>query len=194
MTAVVYERGSLTKLAEINAGPGAPDYAYYLSAMDISGKDATGRRLAASGWVISNCTSTWNGKRIRIDQLKGSSTKNILTRGLHAHDRDGESVAAQVQRDIVTFRYDGGIGDSDLLWTSAVARYRIEQSHAVRDTPIALTRAGFIDEWLSMTDRDPKLWAEPQATEMRTTVAPVIQKNGFEWSNIGRCGDRKSVV
>lgn len=126
VTAVVYERGSLTKLAEINAAPDKPDYAYFLSGIDISGKDASGLRVAASGWVASNCTSTWNGKRIRIDQLRRSSMENILARDLYAHDRDAvEDVAAQVQRNTVTFRYDGGIGDSDLLSTPALAKYRI---------------------------------------------------------------------
>ena len=88
VTAVVYERGTLTKLGEINAGPHEPDYAYFLSELDLSDKDTSGRRLAASGWVISNCTSTWNGKRIRIDGLKGGSVENILARDLYAHDRD----------------------------------------------------------------------------------------------------------
>jgi hypothetical protein len=69
-----------------------------------------------------------------------------------------------------------------------MARYRFVEGHAVREAPIALTRAGFIQEWLTTTDADPKRWGESQAVEMRANLAPVIQKHGFEWSNIGRCG------
>ena len=185
MTAVVYERGPLARLAAINA---SPDATSYLSGLDVSGRDATGRRLIASGWVRSNCASTWNGKYIRIDQLSGSSVKNLLARDLYAHDRYGAyTVAVQVQRDVVTFRYDGGIENPDLLFTPAVARYRIVQGRAVREVPIALTRAGFIQEWLSMTDADPKIWAEPQAVGMRATVAPAVEKHGFDWANVAHC-------
>jgi hypothetical protein len=63
VTAVVYERGPLARLAEINA---SPDAASYLSGLDVSGKDEAGRRLLASGWVISHCTSTWNGKTLPL--------------------------------------------------------------------------------------------------------------------------------
>lgn len=118
VTAVVYERGSLTRLAEINAERADSGYALYLSGVDVGSTDETGARLIASGWVGSNCTSYWNGKRIRIDRLSGSSVKNLLARNLRAHDRfEVESVAARIQQDVVTFEYDGGIDNTEMLLT-----------------------------------------------------------------------------
>lgn len=188
VTALVYERNSLTRLAEINAEPADSGYALYLSGVDVGSKDETGARLIASGWVVSNCTSTWNGKRIRIDRLNGSSVKNLLALDLYAHDRDAESVAARIEQDVITFEYDGGINNPEYSCAPAIARYRIVDGRAVREAPIALTRAGFIQEWLSMTDADPGRWGEPQALESRTEVAAEVEKHGFEWVAIALCG------
>lgn len=170
VTAIVYERTSLAKLAEINATPGSVEFPYYLSGIDVSDKDATGGRLIASGWTVSNpaCTSTWNGKLIRIDQANDSWVKNILRRDLWAHDRDPENITVRVKGSDVTFEYDGGTPDVRLFVSPSIARYRIVDNQAVRESPIALTRSGFINEWLNMTDSEAKGWGKPQAIEKRT--------------------------
>lgn len=194
VTAIVYQSRPLKRLAYLNADPAESEYAFYLSGLDVGGKDSTGVRVVASGWVASNCTSTWNGKRIRIDRLTGSVVEPILTRDLNAQDSDeGESVAARVERDFVTFRYKGAVGDGDLLSGPAVARYRIVGSQAVLASPVALTRAGFIHEWLLMPEAEAAKWSEPEAVAMRSSVAAPIEAHGFEWARIGRCGGSPPV-
>jgi hypothetical protein len=187
VTAVLYNRKSFTRFGSIDVGE--PEYAFYLSGLDAGEVTVTGHRVVASSWVASNCTSTWNGKRIRIDQVRESSVDNLLARNLFAQDRDeAENVAAWVQGDVVTFWYRGGLGDSQLLAGPSVARYRILGGHAVRESPIALTRAGFIHEWLTMTDADAVRWAESNAVEKRGTISAEINKYGFEWTHIAQCG------
>ena len=113
----------------------------------------TEERFFASGWVVSNCTSNWNGKRVGIDRWKNSVVRGVLVRDLAAKDSaEGESISAPVERDVVTFRYSGAIGDVDLLSGPAIARYRIVGDRAVPTLPVALTRAGFIHEWMAMSD------------------------------------------
>jgi hypothetical protein len=191
VTAAIYQRAPLTRLGYINAKPGR---GYSLSGLDVGEKDATGKRLVASGWVFSNCTSTWNGKRIRIDWLTGHSVENILQRDLYAQDREPEeTVAAWVRPDSVTFWYASGIEDISLGRTSAIARYRIAGDRAVREVPVALTRAGFIHEWLTMSDDEAVRWSEPAAVKLRKAVAAAAEKRGFEFARVARCGGSPAV-
>jgi hypothetical protein len=157
-------------------------------------KDASGARIVASGWVYSNCTSVWNGKRIRIDRLKASSVENILARSLSARDREaGENVAPWVRGDVVTFWYDGGLPDAEMMSTPAIARYRVAENRAVREPPMALTRAGFIEEWLAMDDSEAARWSEPEALRVHRALAPAFQHDSFKWEHIGRCAGSPPV-
>ena len=188
-TVALYQLSPLTKLAHFSATPGEPEYAYYLSGLDVGARSANGLRLVASGWVASNCTSNWNGKRIRIDRLNGHSADNLLARDLYARDRDGtETVAASIQQDVVTFNYDGGLGDSKLMSVPAIARYRVAGVRVFREAPIALTRAGFIHEWLDIVDSEAVHWGETGAMGKRKEIAAGIAKHGFEWASVASCG------
>lgn len=193
VTAVLYDRRSRTRLADINAESGESQYAFYLSGLDVAAKDASGRRVVASGWTISNCTSTWNGKRIRIDRVGEPSIEGILARDLDAQDRDGENVDAWVQGDVVTFWYQGAIGDPDLLSVPAIARYRVLGNRAIREAPLALTRAGFIREWLTVSDAEAVRWGDTRALEARNSIAAQIEKHGFQLGRIARCGGTPPV-
>jgi len=191
VTAVLYDRRSLTRLAAINAvQPDSKDwYWHYLAGLDIGPKDVSGRRLVASGWVVSNCTSNWNGKTIRIDRLNRTSVENILTQGLEARDRYGEeTVAPRVQEDVVTFLYDGGTGDLALTSTPAIVRYRVVRDQVIRQAPVALTRAGFIHEWLGMAGSDARRWSAPEAFARHEALASAMEGHVFEWEHIARCG------
>lgn len=193
-TAVLYQRRPLKRLAYLNADES--QNAYYLSGVDVGGEDSTGERIVATGWVASNCTSTWNGKRIRIDLLRGSSVERLFARELDAQDRaegEGESVAPRVARGVVTFRYQGGIGDAVLLSGASVARYQIIKGRAVLESPLALTRAGFIHEWLELAEADAARWGEPEAVAMRASAVSSIVGHGFEWERIARCGGSPPV-
>jgi hypothetical protein len=193
VTAVLYRRMPLTRLGYLTATAGAMD-AHYLSGLDVGGPDANGERLVASGWVASNCTSTWNGKQIRVDRVNGRSVESILARDLAAQDREpAEAVSAWVQRDVVTFWYQGGLFDPGLISTPAIARYRIVGGRAVRETPIALTRAGFIHEWLSLPDAGAVRWGEPEAAALRKAVAAALENHVFRFAQIGRCGGTPPV-
>jgi len=129
VTALVYERAKLKRLAAINAA-GDDSYAYYLSGIDAAGRDNEGQRLIASGWVISNCTSTWNGKRIRIDRGGGDvlvprtvgrkGHKAVQTRALSS----GHHAACAASTAAVSAAVCGAAAAAPIvrrIWTAAIS-------------------------------------------------------------------------
>ena len=190
-TAILYQGAPLHRLTHFNAGP---DYAYRLSGLDAGEKDAAGRRLLGSGWTASNCTSSWNGKRIRVDRLSGNSLENLFARALAAKSRYLEDdISVRAQSDGVTFWYEGGLGDLTLLSGPAVARYRLAGDHLVRDLPVALTRAGFMHEWLEMDDAEVVRWSDAQAVKVHAEVASAFQNQVFGWARVAQCGGSPPV-
>jgi hypothetical protein len=192
-TGIIYQSNPVARLASLSAEADKSTVGYYLSGLSISAADASGERLIASGWVVSNCTSTWNGKRIRIDRLSAGSngtTKQILAQDVSAQDRfdEGENVGATIDGDSVNFRYRGATGDSELLSGPAVARFLVTSDRATRTAPVALTRAGILYEWLRLNDSEVAWWSTPEAMAMRKFSASLIVNKGFQWERIAKCG------
>jgi hypothetical protein len=73
-----------------------------------------------------------------------------------------------------------------------VARYRVVGDAAVLELPVALTRAGFIHEWLGMSDADARRWSDPQAASARSGASTALS-HGFEWKRVSRCGGSPPV-
>jgi hypothetical protein len=121
-------------------------------------------RIIATGWEHNNCSSSWNGKMIRIDRVEPDGMVTpILEEGLWAYsgNRPGEVVAPWVQLDEVSFLYDRGSIFTEVFIMPAIRKYRIEGDRAVREAPIAINVAGFIEEWLELSDRDAANWSSP---------------------------------
>jgi hypothetical protein len=188
---LVYDRKSLANVGSTSGGDS--EYAYYLSSLAIGEKDADGSRIVASGWVVSNCTSTWNGKQIRIDRMDGHSTTQVLSREFGAHDREADSVASWIENDVVTFFYSASTWNSDLNETASIARYRVAGRQAVREGPVALTRLGFIEEWLNATEFDPKDYASQEAVAARAKTVRALHGKIFEWQAVRRCAGTPPV-
>jgi hypothetical protein len=188
VAAAVYQRRPWKRLAVLNAGD--PEYAFHLSGVDAGVAGRSGERILATAWVASNCTSTWNGKRIRIDRTAGTSIIPVLAANLNAQDRfEGEAVGVSMPGNIVTFLYRGPTGDGDLISGPSIARYRVAQDRAVREAPIALTRAGFLQEWLNMDEAEALRWGTAQAAAARASIS----KDGFEWARIAQCAGSPAV-
>jgi hypothetical protein len=186
-TAILYGRGSRRRLGYLNGRTDGGVDALHLSGFDIGAEDDSGDRLIASGWTFANCTSVWNGKRIRIDKLKASVVRNLFERDLAARSREPEDVSSSVRGSVATFRYDGAAGDLDLMATSAVARYGIDGDRVVREAPVALTRAGFVYEWINMDEAEAARWGDAAAIKVRKSVVSAMEKHAFEWQRVAHC-------
>lgn len=186
-TAVVYTRDRPQRLAHLTAWTGNTKYAYQLAGFDVAPAAPDGSRLFASGWVISNCSSTWNGKQIRIDRISGPSLHPVLSRSLDAQSGfQDEDVAPRIEDSEVTFHYQGATGDGDFLSLPTLARYRVTGTTARRIAPIALTRVGFLYEWLRMSHAEAGRWADPQPLAAHHSAAAAISYVS-EWTHVGRC-------
>jgi hypothetical protein len=166
MAVALYEKHSLKRLGWLQADQAESGFPYHLSGLDAVHRGAAGEWLVASSWTVSNCTSSWNGKRVRIDILRGTGIENLMAKDLYARDRDRvEDVAVWVRQDVVTFWYEGGLRNADLMSVPGILRYQITGDIAAREAPVALTRAGFLQEWLNMDDAE----AAAGASQMRLT-------------------------
>lgn len=182
-TAVVYTRNPNRRLAVLNVNS---NYPAHLSGFDAAPAAPNGARLLASGWTVSNCTSTWNGKFIRIHHASPAALHLILARSLSAQSGfEEEDVAPRIQANHVTFRYQGATGDGDFLSLPTLARYRVIDNTATRIAPLALTRAGFLHEWLQLSTNGAARWAEPQTLALHHTEAKTIQP--AQWTHAARC-------
>jgi hypothetical protein len=194
MVVAVYEKDSSNRLALLRANEADSAFSYHLSGLDAARRGASREWLVASSWTVSNCASTWNGKRVRIDALNEAAVKNLAAKDIYARDRDRvEDVAVWVQRDLVTFWYEGGIQNSDLVSVPAILRYRVTGDLAVREGPIALTRAGFLQEWLNMDDAEAARWSEPDAAGKHAPASVAFAHDTFLWDRIARCDSSPQV-
>jgi hypothetical protein len=168
-------------MAWVNGDP-AFETAYLLSSLDASGG------VVASGWTISNCTSAWNGKLIRIDRAGEKGVQNLFRRALSAHDRDRlPSVAASIQGEFVAFRYDGALGDAALMSGPSIARYRVSGEKVTREAPLALTLAGFVHEWIDLNDAEASRWSELEAERVHPKAAADFKEGLLDWESVARC-------
>jgi hypothetical protein len=187
-TAILYQRSSLKRFGWVNGDPTFEGFAYILSGIDA------GAGVLATGWTISNCTSTWNGKLIRIDRVKPGAMENVLRRELSAQDRwPEESISARVREDAVTFWYSGAVGDSVMLSGPSIARYRVDGNRATRESPIALTRAGFLHEWVEMNDAESTRWSTPEAARAHHSIAADFKDQAIHWEDVTHCGGAPPV-
>ena len=87
----------------------------------------------------------------------------------------------------VTFKYIAGLADANLMARPGIARYRIEGGRAIREAPIASTRVGFMDEWLSMDDVNAARWSTPEAARVHASLVNDFKSTTFKWQSAARC-------
>jgi hypothetical protein len=126
--------------------------------------------------------------------VSSAEVKNLVAKDLYARDRDRvEDVAVWVQRDVVSFWYEGGLRNEDLLSVPGILRYRVTGDLAVREGPVALTRAGFLQEWLNMDDAEATRWSEPDAASQHAAISAAFAHDAFSWERIARCDGSSQV-
>lgn len=170
-TVVLYEKNSRKRVAWLNADLPLQGHGYLAASVDV-GDESPGGRLVASGWELTNCTGAWTSKIARIDRIQNSTVNSILKSALNAYSSSRpEVVAAWVQANQVTFFYDHGSAIEQVFATPTINRYEVLGMEATRVPPIALTRAGFIEEWLEMPDAEAARWSTPEAARRHHLLA-----------------------
>lgn len=183
-TVVLYSRSPLRRVARINAWKTSSSGSR-LRALTVGPDDPARGRIIASEWVASNCTSNWNGNNFRIDLIRRGTLRNALNRAVGASGAD--AVRISVEGDAVALNYTTMSGETADLLRPGIARYRIEDRRAVRQSPIAASYGGFIDEWLELAGPDAAQWSAPEAATRHQEMAAKFSKEQFEWEHAAAC-------
>jgi hypothetical protein len=193
-TILIYRRDSLRSVGRLDHHDPRFQFGLGFSSV-IGGETSDGRKLLASGSYSEWCTSTLIGVGLRIDSIENGSLHNLLNQNRSARffDDPEKLVRPSIQDDVVTFRYTANLGDADLMARPAIARYTITSQGAVRIAPIALSRVGFVDEWLNMDRREAARWSTPQAAAQHDAVTAWFKRQAMKFAGISHCPGLTSV-
>lgn len=123
-TVVVYtETAPRKRLLRVSAQD-RYSHGFWLRDFTIGQPGPAGNRITGSAWVMSNCTSNWNGNEFRIDTLDAEGK-------LHNAHSSGESVyfgapmVVTTSGDTVTFDFTGSSRNPDQLPPREAKRFRV---------------------------------------------------------------------
>jgi hypothetical protein len=187
-TLAIYNSRSSQRVITINSDNAFSGTSMHLSGFALGKADLRGRRVIATSWFHSRCTSIWSSAVLRIDTLDGNSIKPILRREVGAKEGDREDkIQPLINGNIVEFRYSADIWDMEAVALPIVARYRLVGQRPVRETPIALTRGSFLREWLNLDDDEAVRWSSSGASALHHSVAAQFARKNFEWRSVSHC-------
>ena len=158
---------------------------WWFSPVAVGPKDRDGRRLLAVGGNSGWCTSNTRGGTLRVDEILDTSMRTLLDRDVSYWSGNDAYITAAVLGSTAEFRYDVMLYP-DLMARQAIARFSRAGSGLQREAPIALSLAGFIDEWLKMDDSEGARWSTSRAAQHHPQLARWVAQ-GFTFKRIARC-------
>jgi hypothetical protein len=188
-TLLLYQRNPLRRLGILN-GEVSFSHGYILGEARF-GRSSVDRRLVATAWIGSNCTSVWNGMRLRLDEASETSIRNVLNRPLAAKNDEFE---LKVEENIATFSYGTLMLDDQIQGRRGIARYRVQNGRAVREAPFAVQRSGLVDEWVKLATEAVRPWSGMGAVRMHSSVVAGMEGKSFAWQTVASCpGTAKTI-
>ena len=201
-TIVLYQRTPWQRLGWISQDVTTGEYMQFSS---ITGglKDADGKRLIASGaYPIMRRYNGPMAVKFRVDVLEGSAMKTILNKEVMAeydwqHDKVEEQfVASTVEGNVATFLFWRPMRTVDL--SRGMFRYSVSGSTLTRIPPLAITKGGFIDEWLRLEPDEAARMSAPEAAEGHRAMNDFLRlhkdDDHFYFDKISMCGDNWEVI
>jgi len=95
-------------------------------------------------------------------------------------------ITASVQGSTAEFRYETLVPGPEVMVRKAIARFSRAGGGLERNAPIALSRAGFVDEWLGMDDREAARWSTLKAAQHHSQLSGWAA-HGFALEQIALC-------
>ncbi len=192
-TVVLYRRQPFARIGILNEFEPSHPIAQRYTSIVIGPRDSRGRRIVAAGAVSLWCTSTYVGAVLRLESLQDSCMRTLLKRAVAARIWDDAAVVrASVEGNVATFLYQASLPDGELMSRKAIARYSISGEQVRREPPIALSRIGFIDEWLMMDDREAVRWSTPNAAKRHRDLSAWVANKPFEYWKTWLCSGSPS--
>jgi hypothetical protein len=197
-TIVLYQRQPWRRIGWMNH-EFTEEYSLF-SSIAVSQKDAAGQRLIVScGYAIER---RYNGPfpvKLRIDALDGVSLKMLLNQEATAEynyvpGKEGIEdlfVGCSVEGTIATFHYTRRLRDES--YAPAILRCNVSGANVTRIAPIAITRTGFIDEWIRLDPSEAAHWSAPEALAGHRSINEFLKlhenDDHFYFEKISLCGN-----
>jgi hypothetical protein len=183
-TAVIYRRNPLQRVGWINYADTDGSVAWKIDSITVGTVDSDGERIVAAGQMHAWCTSNYGSIELDIWKLTASRMEPLLERGIAA--RRDDPVTTAIQGNTVTFRYDQGMRDIDILIRPGTEKYRVDKNRVIRVAPVAVNIVGFIEEWLDLDDSEAAQWSSAEGVRERS-AAVAWAKDGVEYKGGSRC-------
>jgi len=150
-----------------------------------------GGGIIASGTFTEWCTSSYIGINLRVDRVEDGKLRTLLNQHMPARfmERPESLIKTSIQGNVVTFLYTASMADGAYMARPAIARYLVSGNAATRIAPIALSRMGFVDEWLRLAPGEAAKYASPNALAARAGANALFEKNYFSFDVIRDCGN-----
>ncbi len=186
-TIVIYQRSPWQRIGVILHDDNDTGLPWSFSSFHVGSKDASGNRLVVTGARTPSCSIPLIGANVRIDRIENGWLHNLLNQDVSpVIDGTSEVVPSAIDGDTVEFRFTRMMRGAGTI--TAVARYKIAGDKVTQIAPIALSRAGFIDTWFSMTDEHAANWSNPEAAQSRKEA-----DSGMNFQTISRCDGRPAA-
>jgi hypothetical protein len=182
-TVVFYHRQPWHRIGWLNDDLSTKEYSQF-SSIAVSEKDANGNRLiASSGFAIDRRYTGPFTVKFRIDRLEPASLKTLLSKEMTAeynyvpgHDGLEDLFAkASVEGNVATFRYSHRMHNEE--YEPAILRYSVSGTAVTRIAPLAITRSGFLDEWISLDPRDVAQWSAPESLKGHHPIKEFLKQH-----------------
>lgn len=183
-TAVIYRRNPVQRVGWINYPDTEGSVAWKIDSITVGSVDSNGQRIVAAGQMHAWCTSNYGSIELGIWKLTESRMEPLLERGVGA--RRDDPVTTAIRENTVTFRYDVGMRDIDILIRPGIEKYRVDDNRVTRVAPVAVNIVGFIEEWLDLDDAEASQWSNAEAIRDRS-AAVAWAKDGVEYKGGSRC-------
>jgi hypothetical protein len=161
-------------------------------------KDAQGNRLLVSAsFPIERRYEGPFTADFRIDQIASVSLIPLLHREVNAeynfepgHDGLEDLFAkASIAGNVATFRYSRRMRNEE--YEPAILRYQVSSNSVTRIPPLAVTRSGFIDQWIKLSATEAAQWSAPAALEGHRQVNEFLKLHANDdhvyFNKISRC-------
>lgn len=186
----IYKESPIERISTIHADNNPKGHPMYLAGLALGTPSNVGERVIASGWFNAFCNGSWTNVLLKVDRASSTSSKALSRQWMVGRRFRFE---AEVKGSMIQFLFERSIRNTDLMRTQAIVKYELVGNHPIRISPLALTRAGFIQEWLDLYTSEAARWSSPAAMQKHPKLSIRYSDKLYTWKSAAQCPDAPGV-
>lgn len=186
----IYQQNPIARIATIHADNNPKGHPMYLAGLALSAPTNGGERVIASGWFSDSCNGSWANVLRKVDRTSSTRSKVLFGQWFVGRRFNFE---ADVNGSMIRFLFEPAIKNTDLMSTQGIAKYELVGTRLTRISPLALTRAGFIQEWLGLSTSEAARWSSPAAIQKHAQLSTRYRDKYYTWKSASQCPDDTGV-